>query len=749
MSDSSSINYENIDSMINALYDYEVHSSDLYKLEQIPKHEIQSWQYKHGDEFSWEHVFKNTEIEFIEKKNNIYVFKRKSYASHPSLLKIGIYENKMQTNNISNPLNINLAITFTLNELVAQKKNKFIQYMISSFDALVDKLKPYKVIWDKMANHNSPAGTICQVQIMEGWFKNINIVELLKKKELDENQLRALIFQALYCLAQIQESWPFFQHDNLTIQSFDTYLKKQTKEYKEYVLGTTEFKIQEPGFELKLCEFYTSSLPGFIDNPKRLKPDDASRDHKTFLKSIREYVSDSIQQFIDDIYVSKQTPKDILLTHVYFSEYRPKTTLENQHRVGKKNKNLNYKHNKQMESSLTETSSSKPQHLARNVYKVHDSSEQQIIRGTRSYNYPKLLKLSRSSSSINITDSSNHKSPSFRDYKTLGDHNEIWQKQQNDTYYERPKSPKNKLMNKYTTPDKNSDSSQDSDRSKSPDKPKNKHKSAKINYKQEYRKLKSLLDNKLNHSPPQQEPLSKPLEPPKSNKIAQLFGETNVPTDQQYLSSMMGVTGQHMNRPIDQLVPSNVNNVNRMQNVSEDTNQNINNISRMPGLSNLPNEQINPQTSSIMQQISQLPVLPDQSMIPNKFDNHNKSNPPILPPMPPSGPAVSDNQQMIDSQYSRVIGNQLPEKISDNFIAPQNNMSYAPQMNPYQHVPNMPQSIMPQMMPQSMSQSMPQMMPQMMSYPMMNPQMPQMQHTPYMSGGYNPYGNQHGFFFPA
>jgi hypothetical protein len=562
---SSIINYEDLDSLINALYDYEITNPNMYRLDYIPKHEIQMWQYKKHKNFSWEHVFNDCEFDYIGKKKQKELFKRQSKLSKPVVLKIGFYD-KNDIDNITHPLNINLTITYVLNELVASKENKFIQYMIAAFDVPTDKLKIYDVIWKNIKQY---AGKIAQIQVVEGWFKGATMKEILKN--IDSKKSKNLIFQVLYSLAKIQEKWPFFQHNSLDLDAFDVYIKKQSGDYKKLILGSSEFKFIEAGFELKMCGFDKSSIPGFVDNPAAQKSEDPTKDHKNFLKSIRDYVPKDVKEFIDDIVNSKLTPRDILSTNVFFAEYRES---ESQSRMighktpkNKNNKNKSYRKKKpsygyettssemNIESSITEASSSMPQHLARNmVYPVSENSDgsedsnhtkKSIINGSRKFNVPVSLKSKFSrqlgsddenNNSTSIGNNSPLSSPLQRiDGDNIKNHNNVIIKDSDENLDRINSLNKKKLkkiveeddtdasIERYTQKSHSKKKNYSSDESESSDSPYKGNKSDKKDYKALYNELRGQMgqvDNEYGRQAPQQ---------PDKNRFGKLFGEMNIP----------------------------------------------------------------------------------------------------------------------------------------------------------------------------------------------------------------------------
>ena len=318
---SGNINNENINDVINSIYDFETINQNMYRIDYIPKHEINMWQYKKHENFNYNNVFEDCKFNFIGIKNNRYVFKRiynDPNKVNDTLIKIAFYT-KDDISDISNKENINLAISYVLGELVITKETNFIHLSLMGFDMPSKDLIPEII---KNINKKD-VKEYAQIQIYECFYENCFLNDLLNKALSDELS-KALIFQILFVLSKIIEKWPFFKHNGLNIDSFFIYLKKNTEKIKEYYLGSTEFKVVEPRFEIKLCDFQESILPNFIENSIG---DYQQPAHLNILNQIKKKLSIDAQNFIDDAVKSKSSPKELLIMHPYFSSYRASTEL--------------------------------------------------------------------------------------------------------------------------------------------------------------------------------------------------------------------------------------------------------------------------------------------------------------------------------------------------------------------------------------------------------------------------------------
>src|SRR5258706_419296 len=63
---SGNINYENINDVINSIYDFETSNPNMYRIEYIPRHEINMWQYKKHENFDYKHIKECAQIQIYE-----------------------------------------------------------------------------------------------------------------------------------------------------------------------------------------------------------------------------------------------------------------------------------------------------------------------------------------------------------------------------------------------------------------------------------------------------------------------------------------------------------------------------------------------------------------------------------------------------------------------------------------------------------------------------------------------------------
>ena len=157
--------------------------------------------------------------------------------------------------------------------------------------------------------------------------------------------IKVLLFQILHTLHVIQEKYPSFRHNSFIPENIFIYKKKSSNNSVSYNLDSINFNIPDEDFEIKISDFYKSSIEGLLYNDDVEKDQQVPHGNKknkyydifTFINDLINYIdidtcSDETKEFIKSIIpddfsdgIKKNeaytTPKELLMNQ-YFSEYR-------------------------------------------------------------------------------------------------------------------------------------------------------------------------------------------------------------------------------------------------------------------------------------------------------------------------------------------------------------------------------------------------------------------------------------------
>ena len=98
-------------------------------------------------------------------------------------------------------------------------------------------------------------------------FADGTLYDLIKNKIIkDKNTLKILLFQIIYCLCCIQEKFPTFKHNDLSLANIFYIKVPIDKEYYYYKFDNKVYKIPNIGYIIKIADFDFSCIPGIIDN---------------------------------------------------------------------------------------------------------------------------------------------------------------------------------------------------------------------------------------------------------------------------------------------------------------------------------------------------------------------------------------------------------------------------------------------------------------------------------------------------
>ena len=345
------INYNDIDFCINSLYKYLYNSNtetvNCVELIENVKNELSIVDVKNFDLTLSNKQNILTNIKFINKNDNLAKFKKTNTNSHPATISIRPYDKKNSNHNsLKRPEIIDLLVKLTLSELVLNKQVKFIELPIMNFDI------EYKNLSNEIKNYyKNDQNDVFLVSIAEHFFSSQSLHTFLLENELSKKDFSILIFQIFYTLYKIQQLYPTFRHNQLNLENILIYKKKvASNKFKNYSIGSTDYKIPETFFDVRISNFYYSSIKDlFENNISKNLDENLYYDVHYFLHSLLNFYNDQnkqipafVQKFIfeiipkeyryenfiglDEAYYNKNvnnilTPLFILQKNIFFTHF--------------------------------------------------------------------------------------------------------------------------------------------------------------------------------------------------------------------------------------------------------------------------------------------------------------------------------------------------------------------------------------------------------------------------------------------
>ena len=318
--------YDDVDFCINTLYDfvYSKKSNKCYKIKYIQHKNIQLIDIKKQPNFNYDDILKNTDIKYIGKNFDRYIFKRYS-DTFPVMLRIGIYNEK--NDNLSDTGRrelVNMKIPFILSELALTNNLKFLLFPIMNFDiTFKDLIKINPTVSNILKKDNIPKNAQLYVQILEHYFKLYTLQKYIEEniKSFTIKHWKILILQILYSLHIIVQKYTTFRHNKLDLNSVYVYKKKITPDNKIYNILGKEYIIPNLGFEIKITNFDNSNIKDIVDNT------DTDKINENLYYDMH-YILYSLIDIIDKLVIGEKItiPEELnkFFNMVIPKQYRPK-----------------------------------------------------------------------------------------------------------------------------------------------------------------------------------------------------------------------------------------------------------------------------------------------------------------------------------------------------------------------------------------------------------------------------------------
>lgn len=227
----------------------------------------------------------NTNIEFYQRISNVYFLKR----SHGALnTNISLYSYIDDKDDVTDYENANSLISWILSDLVIKGITNGILLNIMTVDIKKSLLNMFFEKYPELnAFEDKDNNSYIRCVVSERFFKMQSLSQIIPV--LNEKQVNNIVFQVLITLAIIQNVYPTFRHNNLSLENI--YVYEKVAKNKTVILNNNTVEYNDMGYEIKITGFTKSIIGGITDN-NALLPDQKELNHyedvKTFLNCIEK-----------------------------------------------------------------------------------------------------------------------------------------------------------------------------------------------------------------------------------------------------------------------------------------------------------------------------------------------------------------------------------------------------------------------------------------------------------------------------
>ena len=286
MSENDNFNYDNIDNMIELIYNFvykgRKNIEKEYVYEKVNIENIDMSRIIKQGEFDYNKILMNN---FNDKKNfkliledkHKIILKKYLNSRFPITLIIQKYDNKYRNSSSFIDITYGLFINYILSEFVILNDIPFYLINMCNFNVLYESLELNNELLpfiNENFKENKTDDKYC-ISVYENYRSYISMKEFLDNEKTFE-ELVCLVFQVLYSYYYIINRLGNFRMNYFTINSF---IIEKLNEEKEIILniGDIKFKLRTK-FICKLCDFRYSTL----ETVKNLKNKDELLDNPSF-----------------------------------------------------------------------------------------------------------------------------------------------------------------------------------------------------------------------------------------------------------------------------------------------------------------------------------------------------------------------------------------------------------------------------------------------------------------------------------
>ena len=334
MSENDNFNYDNIDDMIELIYNFvykgRKNIEKDYVYEKINIENIDMSRILKQGEFDYNKILMNN---FNDKKNfkliledeHKIILKKYLNSRFPITLIIQKYDNKYRNSSSFIDITYGLFINYILSEFVILNDIPFYLINMCNFNVLYETLELNSELLpfiNKTFKENKTDDKYC-ISVYENFRSYISMKDFLDDERTFE-ELVCLVFQVLYSYYYIINRVGNFRMNYFTINSF---IIEKLNEEKEIILniGDIKFKLRTK-FICKLCDFRYSTLE-IIKNLKNKDEllDNPSFDIYNFFKSLNDNSSKNkvnIKKIISDIISLDILNENIKNEDIFYKDYK-------------------------------------------------------------------------------------------------------------------------------------------------------------------------------------------------------------------------------------------------------------------------------------------------------------------------------------------------------------------------------------------------------------------------------------------
>ncbi len=283
MSENDNFNYDNIDDMIELIYNFvykgRKNIEKDYVYEKVNIENIDMSRIIKQGEFDYNKILMNNfndkkNFKLILEDNHKIILKKYLNSRFPITLIIQKYDNKYRNSSSFIDITYGLFINYILSEFVILNDIPFYLINMCNFNVLYETLELNNELLsfiNKNFKENKTDDKYC-ISVYENYRSYISMKEFLDNEKTFE-ELVCLVFQVLYSYYYIINSLGNFRMNYFTINSF---IIEKLNEEKEIILniGNIKFMLRTK-FICKLCDFRYSTL----ETVKNLKNKDELLDN--------------------------------------------------------------------------------------------------------------------------------------------------------------------------------------------------------------------------------------------------------------------------------------------------------------------------------------------------------------------------------------------------------------------------------------------------------------------------------------
>ena len=317
------INYNDINYLINFLYEF-VYNSNNETYNNYTYFKLDPYNIKLTDlvrdESDNKNLLNNVKninlmndhkdnlLSFGEKSNKI-VFNSKINKDFDSIVVLQKYDEDLKDTSSIIDVNYEFFMNQIISQFVIIDKIPFYILNLSNYNFHSKDLQMFHIDKYFHTNIDLYQKSKFALSVYENYFDYITMREYLEK-EINEEEIKNLLFQVLFSYAYLSDKLINFRHNNFTIDSFFVQKLKNNQKFN-FFIGDVDFYINTHTI-FKLYNYRFSEMSGF-KNIYKSNIDNPSYDIYTFFKSILDFTYKTKKNYEKiKIIISNFIPLDLI-----------------------------------------------------------------------------------------------------------------------------------------------------------------------------------------------------------------------------------------------------------------------------------------------------------------------------------------------------------------------------------------------------------------------------------------------------